>query len=368
MRREGAGLKVAYDHQIFAEQRYGGVSRYFAELIARGAEHGIKPRVFAPLHVNRYLADIAAGAGGQIVPRNRVTVRVAARLDERLAPRMMARWRPDVIHETWLPRRPPVVPGAATVVTIHDMIHEIYDLAASGDPASHLKTEAIQRADRVICVSESTRRDLLRFHPQAEVKTRVVHHGFTALPAGPAALQVETRPYLLFVGKRAGYKNFGRLLDAFAAGAAARGYALLCVGGGPFDQAERDTIEHLHLRGSVRREDASDALLGMRYRAAAAFVFPSEYEGFGFPPLEAMAAGCPTIVSRASAMPEICGDASAYFDPRDTGAMMRAIDDVILSPARADALRRAGFARLAHFSWDRCAHETAAVYREAAGA
>lgn len=368
MEPKQATLKVAYDHEIFATQRYGGVSRYFAELIARGTAHGISPRVFAPLHVNQHLDEIAPLAGGQILKLNLFSGLLARRVDEQVAPRRMAHWQPAVVHETWLPRRPSVIPGAATVVTIHDMIHELYDLAARGDPTASLKTEAIQRAHRVICVSESTRRDLLRLHPLAEAKTRVVHHGFTAARPDPDAPCSTSPPYLLFVGKRAGYKNFARLLEAFALGAARRGFMLLCVGGGPFVSAERSSIVRLGLSGSVIQEEASDALLATRYRNAAAFVFPSEYEGFGFPPLEAMAAGCPTIVARASAIPEICGNASAYFDPREIGDLSSAIDEVISSPARVEALRQAGFARLPHFSWERCVHETAAVYREAAGA
>ena len=107
----------------------------------------------------------------------------------------------------------------------------------------------------------------------------------------------------------------------------------------------------------------SDALLRSLLRKAAAFVYPSIYEGFGFPPLEAMAEGCPVISSRTSSMPEVIGDAAEFFDPNDIDSIAAAIAAVVGSPIRQTELREKGKRRLACFSWAKCARETAEVYQ-----
>ena len=125
-------------------------------------------------------------------------------------------------------------------------------------------------------------------------------------------------PYLLYVGSRAGYKNFGLLLEAFSRSGLAGHYRLLAVGGGAFTAAEQQRIASLRLAGSITViPKADDAILARAYRDAALFIYPSLYEGFGFPPLEAMSMGCPVLVNRTSSLPEVCGDAAFYFDASD---------------------------------------------------
>ena len=134
-------------------------------------------------------------------------------------------------------------------------------------------------------------------------------------------------PYLLYVGSRAGYKNFGLLLEAFFRSGLAGSYRLLAVGGGEFTAAERERIAELRLAGSVSVvPKAEDATLARAYRDAALFIYPSLYEGFGFPPLEAMSMGCPVLVNRTSSLPEICGDAAFYFDSCDADELSQSLD------------------------------------------
>jgi glycosyltransferase involved in cell wall biosynthesis len=356
-------VKIAFDHQIFAMQDHGGISRYISRLAGELAGMGHAVRIVAPLHVNAYLPDLPPDlvTGHRLAP-SRTARRLTRTVDGLLVPPLIGAFAPDVVIETYYAARRTSWGKARVVVPVHDMIHELYpeDFPA-GDPTPARKAAAVARADHIICVSENTRADLLRFHPQVAGKTSVVLHGFdvpAALPPAPPP----ARPFLLFVGQRGGYKNWAGLLSAYAASPALRaGFDVVAVGGGAFTVAESAAIAAAGVSGQVHQRGASDRELQQLYAGAAAFIYPSLYEGFGIPPLEAMAAGTPVVTMAASAMPEVCGEAAAYAMPGDAGSLRTTVEAVVLDPARAAALVAAGKARLQRFSWARCAEETAAV-------
>ena len=233
------------------------------------------------------------------------------------------RGKVDIYHPT-LYRALPWVRRRRIVVTHHDCIHERFPQLIS-DAASVVesKRNLFAQADAIVCVSQSSRNDLHHFYDVAEQKTHVVPHGFSPLQQGPVEGIAEKTsgkmsPYLLYVGSRAGYKNFGLLLEAFSrSGLAAR---LPPVGGRrrALAAAEQARVASLGLSGSVTLvPKAEDAALAHAYRDASLFIYPSLYEGFGFPPLEAMSLGCPVLVNRTSSLPEVCGDAAFYFEASD---------------------------------------------------
>jgi glycosyltransferase involved in cell wall biosynthesis len=174
-----------------------------------------------------------------------------------------------------------------------------------------------------------------------------------------------SRPYLLYVGLRGGYKNFEGLLRAVAASPMLRAdYDVIAFGGGSFRSSETAMISQLGFGdGRVLQMGGGDSLLGELYAHADAFVYPSAYEGFGFPPLEAMTQGCPVVASNTSSMPEVIGDAGEFFDPGSVEDIRRAIEAVVYSRDRGQELVRLGYARIKMFSWEKCASETMAVYR-----
>jgi glycosyltransferase involved in cell wall biosynthesis len=200
-------------------------------------------------------------------------------------------------------------------------------------------------------------------------RTRVVHHGLTPLSPCPEAakdLQArQRRQYLLFVGIRHTHKNFDGLLRAYRDARLQEDYDLLALGGGPLTPSEISLITQLGLGDSVQCiPRPSDGLLAEAYAAAKLFVYPSLSEGFGMPPLEAMAAGCPVAASNTSAIPEVCRDAPLYFDPGDQGSMQQALlRGVNDEDARQVAIQR-GTQVAAGYSWEKCGAQTLAVYRE----
>jgi glycosyltransferase involved in cell wall biosynthesis len=365
-------MRIVFDHQVFAFQKYGGVSRYVVRLIEGLMQRpSLELQVVAPLFVNAYLAALPRSTvTGLAIPDSDFARKVARNIDQRLAPLLIARTPPSIVHETYYARRGSAPRGVPTILTVHDMIHEKFpESFAEQDPTAAIKRAAVLRADRVVCVSESTRRDLVAIIPDAEPKTSVTRLGFDsfALP-GPAQEALPTDalpPYLLYVGSRAPYKNFGGLLAAFAASPQLRdNFVIRAFGGGAPTAADTAILDALKLAdGAVIFEQGGDALLAQRYRGAAAFVYPSLYEGFGIPPLEAMSAGCPVVASDRSSIPEVCGDAAAYFIPDDTDSMRAAIESVVFDSSRRSQLILCGHARTKLFSWDRCVDATLDSYR-----
>jgi glycosyltransferase involved in cell wall biosynthesis len=245
------------------------------------------------------------------------------------------------------------------------MIHERIGPTAIVDPTSRRKRLAVSRADHVICVSGSARRDLIELFDFEPARASVVHHGCWLAPETPSPAKISARPYLLFVGQRGGYKNFEGLLHAFATASVLRkDFDIVCFGGGSLSRHERSVIDRLGIApGRVVHRYGSDEFLAGAYRQAAMLVYPSRYEGFGMPTVEAMTMGCPVACANTGSLPEICGDAAEYFDPLVPDAIASAVLRVLESPARRQDLVARGFERAGQFSWQACADKTARIYR-----
>lgn len=260
-------------------------------------------------------------------------------------------------------------------------VHDLTSLALPGQNRrgwiSHklIGRRVCANADRIICISESARQDLLRFHRLPEDRIRVVHNGLSPhfSPPAPEAVAklrqklTDGRPFLLFLGVLQPRKNIPALITAYARSREAGLTLPLVVAGGRgwgdqviFDRVkELGLTEHVHFTGRIPDEE-----LPLLYGSAEVFVFPSLYEGFGWPPLEAMACGTPVICSNASSLPEVVGDAAVLIDPRDTAGLAHALLRVAGDKSLREQLRSRGLQRAAQFSWKRCADEVWRVYEE----
>lgn len=365
-------MKVAYDAQIFGGQIYGGVSRYYCELAARLSKRtSIDVSIAAPMHVNEYLKslpeDILSGFSSPL-PYDfmRLPQRVASMALGDLVLRFL---QPDIIHETYYLKYPLGPARAKRVLTIYDMIHEKFEAQFQyGDKTAKHKAIAAERADHVICISESTKQDVMEILGVNPEKISVVHLGFDLMQSPQKKVKeitFEEKPYLLYVGTRGGYKNFQRFLEAYANSTLlSKEFRVISFGGGVFNAEELALMEKLNLtKNQVTQLSGDDYLLGELYKSASIFVFPSLYEGFGIPPLEAMSYGCPVACSNNSSIPEVVGNAGLLFDPYDVESIQKAIEHVVESTDVKESLIRKGKERLNNFSWDKCADETHNIYR-----
>jgi glycosyltransferase involved in cell wall biosynthesis len=366
-------MRILYDHQVFSLQDAGGASRYHYQLI-RNLQTSTDVDVELLMGLNASVMPFA----GLERDRTRIfalatrikpgTARYVANelLSSVVAP---VRGKFDIYHPT-LYRALPWVRRRRVVVTHHDCIHERFpQLFPNAASIMNTKRKLFAQADAILCVSASSQSDLLHFYPVAEKKTHVVLHGFSPLPPPDeeqaAGAPQEVSPYLLYVGSRASYKNFHLLLEAFSRSGLAGDFHLLAAGGGEWTAEEQARITALRLSAHIKLiPKAGEATLARAYRDAALFVYPSLYEGFGFPPLEAMSLGCPVLVNHTSSLPEICGDAAFYFDSAGPEELARVLVATLADSAGLDAKRRLGGEQIRLYDWGRSARNTLSVYRE----
>lgn len=299
-------------------------------------------------------------------------------------PRILAREKCTLVHFPHF--NVPVRFTGHFVVTIHDLIltHYPTQKASTLGPLRYFIKQlgyryvirrAVNKADRIITVSDFTRNDLVKHFALGDSRR------ITVITEGVDRRQQETpdsrkkevlsrlrlvSPYLLYVGNMYPHKNLERYLEAFVAVVQGTPDLTLALVGKDdyFVLRLKNHVRHLGLENNVRFLGyVDDSDLSTLYQCAEAFVFPSLYEGFGLPPLEAMAYGTPVIASKVSSIPEVLGDAAEYFDPTDIHDMMEATRRILTDRRRRAELQRKGIERVSQFSWEAMAKKTLDLYR-----
>jgi glycosyltransferase involved in cell wall biosynthesis len=294
-------------------------------------------------------------------------------------PLVLHRERPDVFHAPHYVLPPAV--GCRSVVTIHDCIHLMFPQylpnRAAYVYARASMWAAAKRSHRILTVSEASKRDILHFFNVPPEKIVVVYNAiderFRTSPAAEDMARVRERyqldhGFVLYAGNIKPHKNLVRLIEAFDT-LRKTGFddlKLLIIG----DEisrlpALRRAVHSHKLHKQVRFLGfLPDETLAVLYRLAAVFVFPSLYEGFGLPPLEAMASGTPVVTSNVSSMPEVVGDAAVLIDPYSVDSIVEGVRRVLTNPELASDLRARGIERAREFSWERSVARTRDLYQE----
>jgi glycosyltransferase involved in cell wall biosynthesis len=360
-------MKITYDYQTFNLQEYGGIPRYFYEIATRLSNvSGVDASILAFSYINQYLKDspsgLVTGMQRPVLPK---TGQAFGAINKELSRLWLRYQKTDILHETYYSRYG-VAPNDCTIIlTVYDMIHEKLSSSVTidSDRTRKLKESAVRRADHIICISESTKTDLLEFIDVDPAKVSVIHLGHSFIKSTPIYSDIPD-PYILYIGLRQGYKNFNGLLRAYAASSKINSnFKLLCFGSHPFSKDEMKLINELNLtENQVIYAGRQDKMISHLYSNASAFIYPSLYEGFGIPPLEAMNFGCPVICSNLSSIPEVVGDAGELFDPYSINSIVTAMENVLFSTERTHELIQKGAIRKEMFSWDKCANETLQLY------
>jgi glycosyltransferase involved in cell wall biosynthesis len=254
------------------------------------------------------------------------------------------------------------------VITIHDLTYKRFPDLLQKETLDNLERQMkreIAQADAIVCVSESTRRDLLHYYDVDPSRAFAIQSGIAA-PRDYAPIDGLPGRYILFVSTIEPRKNLGVLLDAYERVRGAHPDVALVVVGKVGWKSE-SLVPRLRRTGIVHLDYLDPARLASVYRDATVFVMPSIYEGFGFPLLEAMTHGVPSIAAHSSSLPEIGGDAALYFEPSDSRALEAQLANVLSDEALRTDLAKRGRAQAAKFSWARAAEKTLAVLRQAAG-
>jgi glycosyltransferase involved in cell wall biosynthesis len=363
-------MKILYDHQAFTGQRYGGVARYFHDLMESLTALNVEIDLSIGFSNNEYLKSSSVR---KPLPFKNIfgfmpTNMLVSRTNRLNSIFQLQRGKFDVFHPTFFHNyflQP--LGNKPFVLTYHDCIKERFNLNHIDNSTKEQKQELLNRASKIIAVSENTKKDLLEFYQIKPEKIAVVHHSTNFIHhQQPHNFHLKTPDkYLLYVGARNDYKNFlGFLKDIKPVFQKHTDVHLLCAGGGSFTDEEVDLIATIGLQNQVIHQNfhSDNTLFGL-YQKAIAFVYPSLYEGFGIPILEAFACGCPVVLSDRSCFPEVAGDAALYFNPDNQAEVADRIEEIINNPMLRKSLIDKGFIRQKMFSIDKKAAETLKVYR-----
>jgi glycosyltransferase involved in cell wall biosynthesis len=372
-------MKILLDPQIFKAQFFGGISRYFAELLyhAPKIESELEVKCPLPHHSNLHLKEkklLPVSAFNKLLfnfqfrGSNKIKSHF---LDYKKATIAALKKQDfDVFVPTYFdPYFLPYIERKPFVLTVYDMIIELFPQYFNNEGALiEWKKVLIEKATTVIAISESTKIDILRLYPHIDANKIKVVYLSHSIDTTEKLIPVSGLPnrYILFVGNRSFYKNFVFFIKAMAQllKADANLY-VVCAGGGSFKTEEVLLINDLGISNQVVQKNFEDNELASFYKNAEVFVFPSQYEGFGIPVLEAMHCCCPVILANHSSFPEVAGDAGIYFELDNEADLRTKVEAIIGNAMLREQYIAAGTLQAKRFSWQKTVKECLEIFQQA---
>jgi glycosyltransferase involved in cell wall biosynthesis len=373
-----SSLQVLMDGIIFELQSLGGISRIYKEILPRMCEldESLRITLFSDKRKKQTLPEHA-----HINPVNIPTFRqllrpgslwmpVITKLRDSARQRSLGSGSGQIWHSTYYTS--PQNWAGYQVLTIHDMIYELFaDLFNTRDDhwVRIHKQMCILNADIIICISESTKNDLLEYYQVKDKEIRVIYSAYSRVfkTINKDEIKPDLRnrkPFFLYVGRRLHHKNFIQMLRAYSIWSSRDSVDLLIVDRVPWSSGERKLLAELGIGGSVHLQlNINDQELCQLYNQAEAFIYPSLYEGFGIPLLEAMACSCPVIASRIPSTIEVAGEIPFYFEPNSIDDLCETFHTALGSGKNTPRVQQ-GLEKVKAYSWEKTAQQTLNVYRD----
>ncbi len=375
-------MNIYIDGIIYNRQKTGGISRYFNEYFneLNKIDNDTKIEIIMdkkPIGTLPKKENVSIEKIKQLtIPRpNRIFKPLFQLVNDYIKNRYWGKLTDGVFHSTYFTTYKNL--KIPQVLTVYDMIYEkfpsFFHTKSSVEFVTQ-KKECIDLADAIICISENTKKDLVDYYDVDKNKIYVIYLGVSPDFKKITNKNIKEKflnkknikkPYLLYVGGRDKYKNFLTFIKAYC-NLNELNLDIIVVGGGKFTEKEIDLFKKLNIKNKIHNLDfVSNEELILLYNCATAFVFPSLYEGFGIPLLEAMACGTPVATSNSSSLPEVAGNSALYFNPKDINNMTEVIKQVILEGRNSNRIKL-GLSRVKNFTWEKTAKETLSVYKKIA--
>ena len=371
-------MKILYTHNIFTLQKNGGISRQMYEIANNlSNDEKIKIKVLNFFSKNDYLFEKKSN-------KNQLNYHKFLATDffyykyfknflyvfnDFITSLYLFFKNPNIIHETYYPVFFLKNNKSKYVTTIHDMIYEKFsEYRLKKKIIIDAKKKSIIRSDHIVCVSENTKKDLMSIYNIDEKKISVIYPGLFNTEKIVDNLNFEKRifseKYILYVGSRNFHKNFIFFIKAFCKTKIKKKLNIVCFGGGTPSNEEYKIFKDLEISNNLKFYNGSDEDLANLYFHAEFFVYPSLYEGFGVPPLEAMYFNCPVLSSNSSSLPEAVGEAALTFNPYNELDMIKKMELISEDEKLRKKLILLGKERVKKFSWKSCAEKNYKVYSD----
>ena len=362
-------MRVLYDHQIFQMQNFGGISRYFTELMLNRDYTKTDCKISLLFSSNEHLKNKALKKSTSYFPikYNKKYYRYINFINKHFSNINLMIADYDIFHPTFYEdyyinnnfNKP-------YVITVYDLINEKYpEYFHNNEVFINKKRRVITNAKRIISISENTKKDIIDYYNVDESKIDVTYLAESLSSIQSIRTNDLPKNYLLYVGKRSGYKNFERFYKGInKILVSEQDLYLVCAGGGDFNYLEKQMFNENNTAHKIKYISFnSDAKLKFLYENAIAFIFPSLYEGFGIPVLESFASGCVTCLSNTSSLTEIGGKGALYFDPYSSDDIKNCVQHA-LTLDKANQYTNAGSNELTKYSWKQTLNETYDIYKK----
>jgi glycosyltransferase involved in cell wall biosynthesis len=362
-------MKILYDYKIFYQQRFGGISSYFYNLASKLNKTDSQFLFYSPIHKNFYFNKLnkqnRIGNNLRFLPSN--GAKFYEFLNHTFTEKFIKNYKPDIIHETYYSDKK-YKSKKKVICTVYDMINETYPhFFKDYEKISSIKRQTVNRADKIICISKKTKEDLINHFSINENKIEVIYLA-SGLKEKKLTINLEKKypNHLLFVGSRRGYKNYDNFISAYANSKTLReNFKIIFFGGERVSKLDYMIIKKNKINlNNILFIDDKQTNLPFLYSNVAALVYPSFYEGFGLPIVEAMSFCCPVISSWGGSLKEIGGNGIEYFDPSDIDDISFKLEKILSSNETLNNQIKYGIERSQKFSWEKCAKETVEVYKD----
>ncbi len=351
-------MKILFDNIIFSLQKAGGISVYWKELLSRVEEKELEYLEYKNAVNNIFRRNININHNAIIRPK--LPMKIARYINPRIKSNQKI-----IFHSSYY--RVNKTRHAINVITVYDFVYEKYCTGLTKLIHHNQKMDAIKKCDAIICISESTKRDLLNYIPGAESKVSVIYIGVSE-EFGRINEEVKKnskiellgnniKPFILFVGQRNGYKNFSLVKKALEH---LKDYTLVTVGGEPYSETEKTKMVKTLNGRFIPLQNVNNDQLNNLYNSAFCLVYPSLYEGFGIPVIEAMRAGCPVITTNRASLPEVGGDAALYM-ANESASIIEKTKIIENRNYRLKIIDQ-GYKHSMKFTWERTVQETMRLY------